>query len=463
MIIHRAWSHKVGGSGVSGWVPADFLDKIDSVPSPAGERVDNDEADENEAAPSSPTPTSPSVSVAPGTCAGCGEATTERIITAAELQYHPDCFTCVVCEAKLAGEKYVPFEGKIYCEKDYEIKFNPKCGHCGVAISGQYTMALDQAWCVDHFVCSVCETPLQGSCRHKDGKPYCEEHFLELFASSCARCQKPITGQLFQARDNKYHVECFLCTHGDHAIEAGQSFNLHENLLYCANHFQELFIKKCVTCQEAVTGQYMKIGDNAYHPDCWQCGTCSVKLTSETAINLKTGCYCKTCGIPSTPPPAAAAAVSPAPLTPESPKALKAPEIKLHTPKAHDYSNPSSPTDSSSSVPAPTRSPAPASVRSSLSSSSSSPFHARANKKANLTPEEEKEENLNAKRMSGAYAAKRTSGNKSSRSTKTATPASKPVKSGDFFLYLFFSFLSLTHSLFLPNMFTNTINDISYI
>jgi hypothetical protein len=113
-------------------------------------------------------------------------------------------------------------------------------------IKGQYISALGKSWHPEHFVCTTCKAPFEGSqFRKHDDRPYCEEHFSQLFATPCAKCGLNISGQVFQAMDKKYHLDCFVCAVGDHKIGESGNFHMHENKIYCPAHFDELVLNRC--------------------------------------------------------------------------------------------------------------------------------------------------------------------------------------------------------------------------
>jgi len=41
----------------------------------------------------------------------------------------------------------------------------------------------------------------------------------------CAKCGLKIEGQVFEALDQKFHLECFVCSVGDHKIGEGVNFS----------------------------------------------------------------------------------------------------------------------------------------------------------------------------------------------------------------------------------------------
>jgi len=194
------------------------------------------------------------------------------------------------------GKAFIEKDGTFYCENDYYQNFNPKCGQCGEVIKGQYIQALDQAWHPEHFVCSECSNPFPGNQFRKHGtKPYCDSCFGKLYSEKCAKCQKQIDGAVFEAMDQKFHLECFTCTVGNHAIGEASTFHVHENKVYCPPHFEELFLQKCKDCNKVITGQFIKILDDHFHPECWKCNKCKKNITAESCGQDGGRFYCKPC------------------------------------------------------------------------------------------------------------------------------------------------------------------------
>lgn len=124
-------------------------------------------------------------------------------------------------------------------------------GACNEVIKGPYVSALDQSWHPEHFACTTCQSPFDGNqFRKHDNKPYCDVHFNELFAPKCSQCGLTIDGQVFEALDQKYHLACFSCAADGKPIGEGVMFHVHENKIYCPEHFENLFLQKCAGCKE---------------------------------------------------------------------------------------------------------------------------------------------------------------------------------------------------------------------
>lgn len=50
--------------------------------------------------------------------------------------WHPNCFKCTQCKIPLDPENFYEKNGKPYCEKDFHNLFSPKCAGCIKPIKG---------------------------------------------------------------------------------------------------------------------------------------------------------------------------------------------------------------------------------------------------------------------------------------------------------------------------------------
>jgi len=318
----------------SGWLPTDYVEKTE-------ERPDSDQSSSSQPAPSfqedpipDPTPDPPAPdpdpdptpeyqapdpdppreeiqqqiqTVSSGSsggsgggggkiCFSCGGKIESAFVVAKEKTFHADHFRCNTCNQPLGGKAFIEKDNHFYCEDCYYNEFNPKCGHCGEVIKGQYISALNQSWHPDHFVCTECGQPFEGNQFHKhNDKPYCDKHYNELFAENCAKCGLKIEGQVFEALEQKFHLECFVCSVGEHKIGEGVNFHLHNDKVYCPEHFEELFLQKCAGCNQTIKGQYVKVLDSHFHPQCWKCADCGVVISSENCGQSGGKFYCRNC------------------------------------------------------------------------------------------------------------------------------------------------------------------------
>jgi hypothetical protein len=74
---------------------------------------------------------------------------------------------------------------------------------------------LDQTWHPDHFFCTQCGCQFgEDGFQEKDGKPYCKEDYLAMFALKCKGCTMAITEGYISALSGQWHPQCFVCRVG---------------------------------------------------------------------------------------------------------------------------------------------------------------------------------------------------------------------------------------------------------
>jgi Protein of unknown function (DUF3633)./LIM domain. len=72
----------------------------------------------------------------------------------------------------------------------------PICHKCGRAIWGKCLYALGESWHPEHFVCMVCQLPIQdASFQVYEGQPCHSSCYAQRLAARCVYCGKPLTGQ----------------------------------------------------------------------------------------------------------------------------------------------------------------------------------------------------------------------------------------------------------------------------
>ncbi|GJN89320.1 hypothetical protein Rhopal_002300-T1 [Rhodotorula paludigena] len=102
------------------------------------------------------------------------------------------------------------------CETDYFRRLNLLCSKCGQALRGSYITALDMKFHVEHFTCSVCPTVFgpQDSYYEHAGSVYCHFHYSTRFAVKCTGCRTAILKQFVEINrnsiDEHWHPECYM-------------------------------------------------------------------------------------------------------------------------------------------------------------------------------------------------------------------------------------------------------------
>ncbi|XP_072883913.1 actin-binding LIM protein 1 isoform X1 [Hemitrygon akajei] len=169
-------------------------------------------------------------------CQGCGEFVEGEVVTALGKTYHPKCFVCSICKRPFPAGDRVTFNGKeCLCERCAQPKSSsPKavvssnnCAGCGRDIkNGQALLALEHQWHLGCFKCKSCGKVLTGEYISKDGAPYCEMDYQNLFGVKCEECDKFITGKVLEAGDKHYHPSCARCSKCNQMFTEGEEMYL---------------------------------------------------------------------------------------------------------------------------------------------------------------------------------------------------------------------------------------------
>ncbi|CAG2180491.1 unnamed protein product, partial [Oppiella nova] len=145
-------------------------------------------------------------------CCVCTEPIKDKAINALGKMWHTYCFKCTACACPLEEKNFYEKNGMPYCEKDYMNLFHPKCTGCGLPIAeGRQITAMGKPWHPECFVCTICVKPLQPETfKEHAGKPYCEDDYHKLFSPKCGGCQQPITDkdEKVMVRGKPWHPGC---------------------------------------------------------------------------------------------------------------------------------------------------------------------------------------------------------------------------------------------------------------
>lgn len=65
-----------------------------------------------------------------GCCNACDKPIIGQVITALGKTWHPEHFTCNHCQQELGTRNFFERDGHPYCEQDYHNLFSPRCAYC---------------------------------------------------------------------------------------------------------------------------------------------------------------------------------------------------------------------------------------------------------------------------------------------------------------------------------------------
>lgn len=230
-----------------------------------------------------------------GHCASCNKCIVGKMITALGEVWHPEHFVCVVCKTELATTGFFEREGQPYCDKDYQQLFSPRCAYCKGPIVQNILTALDQTWHPEHFFCTHCGGLFgPDGFLEKDGKPYCCKDFYHLFAPKCAGCGQSVKENYLTAANGTWHSECFVCADCLKPFTDGCFMELDGRPL-CSLHFHSRQGTLCGGCGEPITGRCIAALDRKFHPEHFVCAFCLRQLSQGIFKEQNGKPYCGPC------------------------------------------------------------------------------------------------------------------------------------------------------------------------
>lgn len=117
-----------------------------------------------------------------------------------------------------------------------------RCAGCSLSITGEILQALERAWHLECFVCGACRRPI-------GRKPYVIDQTYPYHPDCfvCAGCQRPIGNQAFMREGGKpYHRNCYT----------------------------ERFVARCAGCGRPLEDGGLVALGQSWHRDCFCCGHC---------------------------------------------------------------------------------------------------------------------------------------------------------------------------------------------
>ncbi|KAF2667251.1 hypothetical protein BT63DRAFT_414845 [Microthyrium microscopicum] len=190
-------------------------------------------------------------------CGSCALPIAGRIVTAAGVRFHPECFQCFHCaealecvaffpepdrpraerveriQARMRGEAVDgdPDEDgdeslRFYCHLDFHEFFSPRCKSCKTPIEGDVVVACGAEWHAGHFFCAQCGDPFESTTPYveKDGYAWCINCHTNRFSTKCKKCRKPVTDTVLKALGAEWHEQCFCCTECNGPFADGRYF-----------------------------------------------------------------------------------------------------------------------------------------------------------------------------------------------------------------------------------------------
>ncbi|XP_055017259.1 paxillin isoform X4 [Boleophthalmus pectinirostris] len=235
--------------------------------------------------------------VAKGVCGACCKPIVGQVVTAMGRTWHPEHFVCTHCQEEIGSRNFFEREGQPYCEKDYHNLFSPRCYYCNGPILDKVVTALDRTWHPEHFFCAQCGSFFGPEGFHeKDGKAYCRKDYFDMFAPKCGGCARAILENYISALNSLWHPECFVCRECFTPFVNGSFFE-HDGQPYCEVHYHERRGSLCSGCQKPITGRCITAMGKKFHPEHFVCAFCLKQLNKGTFKEQNDKPYCHGCFI----------------------------------------------------------------------------------------------------------------------------------------------------------------------
>ncbi|XP_056585495.1 paxillin isoform X2 [Triplophysa dalaica] len=235
--------------------------------------------------------------VAKGVCGACCKPIVGQVVTAMGRTWHPEHFVCTHCQEEIGSRNFFEREGQPYCETDYHNLFSPRCYYCNGPILDRVVTALDRTWHPEHFFCAQCGAFFGPEGFHeKDGKAYCRKDYFDLFAPKCGGCARAILENYISALSCLWHPECFVCRECFTPFINGSFFE-HDGQPYCEVHYHARRGSLCSGCQKPITGRCISAMGKKFHPEHFVCAFCLKQLNKGTFKEQNDKPYCQGCFI----------------------------------------------------------------------------------------------------------------------------------------------------------------------
>ncbi|XP_060541134.1 paxillin isoform X4 [Pantherophis guttatus] len=233
--------------------------------------------------------------VAKGVCGACKKPIAGQVVTAMGKTWHPEHFVCTHCQEEIGSRNFFERDGQPYCERDYHNLFSPRCYYCNGPILDKVVTALDRTWHPEHFFCAQCGAFFGPEGFHeKDGKAYCRKDYFDMFAPKCGGCARAILENYISALNTLWHPECFVCRECFTPFINGSFFE-HDGQPYCEVHYHERRGSLCSGCQKPITGRCITAMAKKFHPEHFVCAFCLKQLNKGTFKEQNDKPYCQNC------------------------------------------------------------------------------------------------------------------------------------------------------------------------
>lgn len=232
----------------------------------------------------------------------------EKIVNSNGELWHPQCFVCAQCFRSFPDGIFYEFEGRKYCEHDFQMLFAPCCGRCGEFIIGRVIKAMNANWHPQCFLCEMCNKELadSGFIRYQN-RALCHDCNAKAKAASlgkhvCHKCHSMIDDRPLRFRGevyHPYHFNCSSCSVELNAdareVKSRPGFSANEmNELYCLRCHDKMGIPICGACRRPIEERVVTALGKHFHVEHFVCAKCEKPFLGHRHYEKKGLAYCET-------------------------------------------------------------------------------------------------------------------------------------------------------------------------
>ncbi|XP_016529372.1 LIM and senescent cell antigen-like-containing domain protein 1 isoform X5 [Poecilia formosa] len=225
-------------------------------------------------------------------------APAEKIVNSNGELYHEQCFVCAQCFQQFPEGLFYEFEGRKYCEHDFQMLFAPCCHQCGEFIIGRVIKAMNNSWHPECFCCDLCQAVLadvgfvKNAGRHLCRPCHNKEKARGLGKYVCQKCHAIIDEQPLLFKNDPYHPDHFNCNNCGKELTADARELKGE--LYCLPCHDKMGVPICGACRRPIEGRVVNAMGKQWHVEHFVCAKCEKPFLGHRHYERKGLAYCET-------------------------------------------------------------------------------------------------------------------------------------------------------------------------
>ena len=216
-----------------------------------------------------------------------GKIRRKEIVFVENEFFHCKCLICCDCKKEIKiKEGLIPFEDAFYCVRCFQKNKLETCFQCKKKIEEKIFLQVEQFFFHDDcFECSRCKVKLKNENGYSKDKSdsslfICPPCAISLQNDEyCEGCGNEIQANQdfieipFHQRSKLYHDACFCCFRCKDVLQ--ESYEVHENHLYCLSCFRFLNNLTCQSCKDPILSTFISLGNLKWHSTCFACSKCN--------------------------------------------------------------------------------------------------------------------------------------------------------------------------------------------